>query len=324
MATFLAITINAAPLQYIVSQIGPSGLYAPSVAAMNNGGQIVGDMTGPDGLRHAYLYFNGVITPIAGELQESSAYGINSGGDVVGWGVFIDRYSAAYWGSFRWAAAAGTTFFQWSNQFDINDAGRVATVGPAINNAGDVVGTINAGGIPHAALWYAQGQFVDLGTLGGSSRPYDVNDADEVVGASEFNGGNGATHAFLWQSGPGMIDLGTLGGPSSTARAINNAGDVVGVSDIAGSGGYHAFLYSSCQMLDLNDLIAPGSGWSLNSANAINDHGSIVGFGSYDGNNAAFLLTPIQPAPEPATVPLFAIGIAVLGLCRKRRKRVAR
>jgi hypothetical protein len=45
-------------------------------------------------------------------------------------------------------------------------------------------------------------------------------------------------------------------------------------------------------MLDLNNLIAPASGWVLNTARAINKSGQIVGTGTVGGHSHAFLLTP--------------------------------
>ena len=45
-------------------------------------------------------------------------------------------------------------------------------------------------------------------------------------------------------------------------------------------------------MQDLNDLIPPNSGWVLILANAINNKGEITGYGTIDGANHAFLLTP--------------------------------
>ena len=48
-------------------------------------------------------------------------------------------------------------------------------------------------------------------------------------------------------------------------------------------------------MLDLNNLIAPSSGWILNTANGINDAGQIVGNGTINGYTRGFLLTPALP-----------------------------
>jgi hypothetical protein len=67
---------------------------------------------------------------------------------------------------------------------------------------------------------------------------------------------------------------------------------------------------------DLNDLVPDDSGWTITRATAINDLGQIVGYGMIDGNEHAFLLTPV---PEPATLSLLALGGAAL----VRRRRVA-
>ncbi len=47
-------------------------------------------------------------------------------------------------------------------------------------------------------------------------------------------------------------------------------------------------------MVDLNDLLPPGSGWLLTAANAINAAGQITGVGtSPKGELHAFLLNPV-------------------------------
>ena len=67
---------------------------------------------------------------------------------------------------------------------------------------------------------------------------------------------------------------------------------MVGFSDCLCQVGYHAFVYRNGRMLDLNNLIPPGSGWALTQANGINDAGEIVGYGMIAGQQHAFLLTP--------------------------------
>jgi len=54
----------------------------------------------------------------------------------------------------------------------------------------------------------------------------------------------------------------------------------------------HAFLYSGGKMIDLNSLIDSTSGWTLKTAQGINDNGQIVGEGIHNGYIRAFLLTP--------------------------------
>jgi hypothetical protein len=50
-------------------------------------------------------------------------------------------------------------------------------------------------------------------------------------------------------------------------------------------------------MKDLNTLIPRNSGWELTSAKSINDAGQIVGNGVINGQNHAFLATPITLVP---------------------------
>jgi probable HAF family extracellular repeat protein len=70
-------------------------------------------------------------------------------------------------------------------------------------------------------------------------------------------------------------------------------------------------------LTDLNSLV-PGSGWTLESATAINDSGQIVGMGTNPaGQGDAFLLTPV---PEPCTLALLDIGaISLFAYARRRR-----
>ena len=96
-----------------------------------------------------------------------------------------------------------------------------------------------------------------------------------------------------------MTDLGSLDttgvAPFSEANAISSAGVVVGVSGTSG-GSSHAFRWSkSGGLRDLNDLIPARSDWVLDSAEAVNDMGQIVGNGLFKGNHHAFLLTPLPP-----------------------------
>ncbi len=68
-------------------------------------------------------------------------------------------------------------------------------------------------------------------------------------------------------------------------------------------------------MLDLNTLIAPGLGVTLNQATAINNGGQIVA----NGFGHPYLLTPIAaPVPEPSTLPLFGVILFALSTCVRR------
>jgi probable HAF family extracellular repeat protein len=191
----------------------------------------------------------------------------------------------------------------------------------AINASGQVVGSSSTQqGGPHAFL-YSGGKMTDLGTLGGYSYATGINASGQVVGLSDLPGGR--IHAFL-SDGKKMTDLGTLPGQYfSTANGINDAGQVVGSSSGLGPGFHdHAVLFVNGKVTDLNSLIAADSHWILESATAINNSGQIVGNGTApDGERHAFLLTPVD-VPEPSGLAL--LGLGALGLAgrawRKSRR----
>jgi probable HAF family extracellular repeat protein len=106
--------------------------------------------------------------------------------------------------------------------------------------------------------------YVDLGVLSSDpnsiSAAHDVNDAGQVVGASETDV-FGATHAFLWEAGQ-MVDLGTVGGgafAASFGAALSADGTVVGYSHVNDTDPPHAFVGDSGGLGDLGTGFGPGS-----------------------------------------------------------------
>jgi probable HAF family extracellular repeat protein len=179
--------------------------------------------------------------------------------------------------------------------FAATDLGTVSLA--AINNLGVAAGTAS-----NHAVVETNGSLIDLGTLGGaSSRANGINNLGQVVGSADRPGGT--RHAFLVTpqdtTGDGqpdvwfrdddhngtndlMVDLGTLGGPTSEARGINDLGQVVGRADSSfTAGSYRAFVWDSnsgMQNLGTFGLSVNLDGLNFGSeANAINDHGQVVG-----------------------------------------------
>jgi len=84
----------------------------------------------------------------------------------------------------------------------------------------------------HAYTWDATNGLRDLGTLGGDSFAYAINDSGAVVGTyiplDKFY-----YHGFIWTEATGMVDLGIPGGghsrtkpasqPPSTRREMSSA-----------------------------------------------------------------------------------------------------
>ncbi len=176
--------------------------------------------------------------------------------------------------------------------------------GNALADRGLVVGTARTDEqTSHAYLATPRGrdhELRDLGALGGPqafSTALGVNDRAQVVGESIVAPGSGTYRAFRWERGQ-MTDLGSVRGlRHSRATDVNARGVVVGHAS-----GFYSFptldgaavLWDRDEAVDLNERIPTDSGWVLRSAEAIDDAGRIVGFGSFDGQTRAFLLTPDQ------------------------------
>jgi probable HAF family extracellular repeat protein len=79
--------------------------------------------------------------------------------------------------------------------------------------------------------------------------------------------------------------------PFSPSR-MNNDDQVVG--SLSSSWPPRAFLYSGNVTHNLNDLIDPSSGWELLYASDINNQGRVVGLGKVNGQWSGFLLTPVD------------------------------
>jgi probable HAF family extracellular repeat protein len=143
------------------------------------------------------------------------------------------------------------------------------------------------GGRAESYLWES-GNLTDLGTFEATG----MNARLDIVGY----GGTPLldTRAWIWRGGT-MYDIGDFGG-EAMASGINNQSQVVGWSSTS-SGAQHAFIWDEGVLSDLNDLVPNVSGWILSRATAVNDQGQIVGIGDYNGQRAAFLLTPLSSVP---------------------------
>ena len=266
------------------SDIGTLGGSDASAMAINATGLITGWSYTPGGGTRAFLYNAGTMTDL-GSLstsQGSIGFAINSLGHVVG---------------------MSSEGFLWNgtSMSPLTAVGWISLLPSDINTAGTIVGSASNAVFTHAFV-RTGGVVADLGTLVGhtNSRAYAVNDAGTIVGWSAL-GSNGPYTGVQWSNGT-ITSLGALPALSqSIAYNLNAAGIVVGTA-FDTSGNSRAVRWSGGSIVDLNNEIAPNSGWILESAQAINDNGAIVGSGWNTAVNKqrAFLLLPVNDTTAPA------------------------
>ena len=260
---------------------------------INRFGHVAGYYQREDGVEHAFLHDGNTfrdLGSLAGDSGYSYAFGISDAGQVVGLTDVINPNDPLDPGPHAF-------LYQRGRMRDLGTLGGSFSGATAINSSGQIVGYSAIAGefgpfehVPTHAFLYSKGRMTDLGVLPGfvDSEAFGINSRGWVVGNSEH--ADGVSHAFLWRNGV-MTDLGTLEGGQSFATGINAAGVVVGDSLVA-HGEHHAIVYRDGELTDLNELIDPDSGWTLQSAAAINDSGQITGIGTIDGEEHAFLLQP--------------------------------
>ena len=152
-----------------------------------------------------------------------------------------------------------------------------------INQSGQFAGEADfPPGVRHAALWNSLAAPRDLGTLGASSTAQAISTNGLVAGYSVL--ASGFIHGFV-TTGGALADIGTLpGGANSVGYGVNASATVVGEADDA-AGTSHPVAYANGV---LRDLGPPGLVYG--QAHAINDAGTVAGFGQLAGSDYAHAL----------------------------------
>jgi probable HAF family extracellular repeat protein len=276
-----------------IYDLGTLGGASAAAYSLNAAGQVVGsadtrlyDFTSRRYIYHAFLWQNGEMRDL-GTLggRYSQAYGINTQGQVVGWSE---------------TASYATHAFLWQNG-EMRDLGTLPggtiSYAKSISDSGVVVGNSNSSlGRFDAFRWQA-GAISNIGAipyLVQGSSVNGINSAGQIVGSCSFVPDSGNT-AFRWDPTFRLLPLGGLGPSTSSFIGINDAGTAVGLSSALWFAGLHAYRYDDTYgALDLNDYLPTTSGWLLTEADAINNQGQIAGYGIYNGQGHAYLLTPLS------------------------------
>lgn len=284
---------------------------------INDSGQMVGDswLRGWAKGGRAFLWDQANPLQDLGTLGGRYSYGrgINNQGQVVGHSHIGPRL--------------GVRAFLWDQTNGMQDLGTLGgrdSWAKEINESGVVAGTSRiADTRRRAALWDETSGWTEIPVAPDvvGAHGMGLNEAGQAVG---FLWGDGYTHAFVWDATLGLTEIGTLGGNVSEGLGINSEGTIVGRSKQA-DGKYRAFVWDETNGLrNLNDLVTNGSGWTLIRATRVNEIGQITGFGIVNGEQHAYLLTPIEKrgsTPELSTWVLLACSALAGGLlCRRRRR----
>ena len=248
---------------------GLSGIFS-FATAVNDFQQIVGGTYTTGTTEHAFLWNPATGMQDLGTLggDFSVAYGINQLGQVVG----QSTTASGAFHAFLWTAAGGM-----QDLGALNVGADSASIAYAISDNGLIVGaSIGRHGVNLATLW-VNGQIHVLKHLGTvpNSTAFAINAAGQVVGAETPSMPIKDSDPFSWTLPGGVMKLKFLyGALSGSAAAVNASSQAAGWC-VMYDGSNQAVLWQSDGTVQaLGTLGGPDS-----TAQAINDAGTVVGYG---------------------------------------------
>ncbi|HEV8378510.1 MAG TPA: hypothetical protein VGP99_06635 [Tepidisphaeraceae bacterium] len=342
-----------------------SGVTGTNAYDISDAGVAVGEAGKYAG--NTYLGFRAVRWDVSGAATELGNLGtsgigftqamagaVNSAGTAVGdahkYVAGIDRGLRAV----RWDAS-GTAATELDN-LGTKSNGSTTSIAYSVNDAGVTVGyaeKYTADGLfwgERAVRWDASGsaatELGNLGTYNGgitNGRAQAINLAGTAVGWGEkYPDPNSSIskgiRAIRWDaSGIAATELEIIntdgnGVTTSVAYAINSGGFIAGAASKYFGTTFavgHAVVWKpDARVIDLNTVIDPNNGWTLNEAWAISDTNWVSGWGTFDPDGAgptkaysrAFLVD-LKAIPEPASLSVLALVSLSLLWCSRGSRR---
>jgi probable HAF family extracellular repeat protein len=327
--------VRAEPPQYTVQNLGTFGGIVPAITGINASGQVVGNVVN-SGLSQAVRYTAGAgWQPVHGleTAFYSAAFGINANGDVVGFYINSDFQIRAFRArdSFPLDEIAPLQGGASSFGLGINDSGDIVgysdtatssqvafrasppmapvqlpsldgtSLACGLNASGQAAGWSLTPSAAQHAIRIDSGSptaldIVPFDGAAGTSQACAIDAAGTVGGKSST--ASGQLHAFRYNGT--LLDLDTFGSAESNVESLAG-GLSVGWYTVA-PGAVRAFAHRDADgSFDLNTRIS-APGWVLVQAFGVNAAGTIVGNGTLDGADAAFLLTPSESSDTTAPV----------------------
>jgi uncharacterized membrane protein len=249
----------------------PAGFYNSEASAVNNSGHVTGVVHDRAFSQHrAFTFANDALTLLPGE--QSQAYNISDSDEVAGESLLPGKKT--------------TGPVSWTGNTIRSLGGCCGGSTKGVNKNGDAIGDVyDENGRYQAFLWTASRGLLPIGPSDRYSSAIAINARGHVV-VQAFS------DVFLYAGGS-LTRLDLSSRYPSQPRAINSCDVIVGsFGPFADT--ERAFIWEKSRgFRDLNTYIASDSGWKLESATSINDHGEIVGRGDYKGeNDTGFLLIP--------------------------------
>jgi probable HAF family extracellular repeat protein len=249
----------------------PAGFFNSEATAVNNSGHVTGVVYDRIFSKHrAFSFADGALNLLPGE--QSHSYDINDSDEVAGESLLTGKKT--------------TDPVSWNKNTIRSLGGCCGGSAKGVNKDGEVIGDVyDQTGRYQAFLWTASRGIQPIGPPDRYSSAIAINAQGHVVvqafSESLLHAGGSLTRLDLSSSYP------------SQPRAINNCDVIVG-SFGPFADAERAFIWEKSHGFhDLNTRIASDSGWKLESATSINDHGEIVGRGDYKGqDDTGFLLIP--------------------------------